>query len=450
MHKEKKKSQKDIEEIWAAVAQWPDNDAACLSSEIQQCLESVTHLTEYEDEKASRIMTAMAFVGAIVAAVHALALQYVFLHRGTVLVVFNVLLAMFYILAVTGSWLVVHAIKPRFNIPTNRGARPFSLHFGPEIERVTGEVWAKEFIGKNEVALQAQNAKNQIAEVKLIAHKAARKVRTLTFATTCYLVSLFILILAMITLGGTLVKKSLSQKHVVVVFDADNTLWDTNALYANAQKALVIGLEKMTGGKVEGDRVSYLRRFDEEIAKGHENGFRYPIHLLVERIYDELAGKDGRKNSDPEIQGAFKQLEDDYLARIASAPRLLPRAKEVLTTLSEKGYRLVLLSESDPSLLDERLEKNGIREFFYDVIPSRKSSDVFANLKRAYSTDSNAVFVSIGDRVDVDLKLAEDAGYRTIQVPGGFRPFAATLGCWKPDETVVSLAEIPEKIDSFR
>ena len=445
---DKDKMQRALAEIQAATASWADKDAAEMEPLLRESLESVTHLTEYEDEKASRIMTAMAFVGALVAAVHALAFQYVFPRQDAVFVVLNFCLVCFYFFAVVGSTYVVYGIAPRFNLPKHKDVRPRSLLFAREIERVTGTVWAAEFVGRTVEQVTAQSARHQLEEIKLIAHKALRKVATLHRASLCYGISLGFLIGGMLALGIGIVKKALPQSHAVIVFDADNTLWDTNELYAQAQETLVARLEKLTGKRVVGDRVAYLRRFDEEIAQNHPDGFRYPIRLLTERMYQELSGK--VSSLPPDAAAVFGEFEHEYLSTIAGSPQLFPGAKETLSALVAKGYRLVLLSEGDPVLVRDRLAGNAIRDYFTDVLVKKKVAGTFEDLRSLHGSEHATTFFSVGDRLDVDMRLAAKAGYRTIFLPGKFRPFESSLDCWRPDATAVSLNEIPALVDALR
>ena len=60
-----------------------------------------------------------------------------------------------------------------------------------------------------------------------------------------------------------------APSRAFVVVDADNTLWDTNAVYANAQLALLSAVEEHVGVNAAGDRLTYLRNIDQALAQRH-------------------------------------------------------------------------------------------------------------------------------------------------------------------------------------
>src|SRR5262245_46559998 len=66
--------------------------------------------------------------------------------------------------------------------------------------------------------------------------------------------------------------------------DADNTLWDTNAVYARAQLLLLHSLagEHMFESDVEA--LDFVRRIDQRIARLHPKGLRFPPMLLASAL----------------------------------------------------------------------------------------------------------------------------------------------------------------------
>src|ERR1700732_2423909 len=96
-------------------------------------LDAVTHLTEYEDEKANRILTAMAFLSALVGVVFAAVVQkcpmsYVSQlgargYCGSALGLFAVyvLFPLYFLILAVGAALTIIAVRPRFRIPKTWG-----------------------------------------------------------------------------------------------------------------------------------------------------------------------------------------------------------------------------------------------------------------------------------------------------------------------------------------
>ena len=77
----------------------------------------------------------------------------------------------------------------------------------------------------------------------------------------------------------------------VVFVDADNTLWDTNAVYAEAQLALLADVEHRVEqqGPAQ-DRLAWLRAIDQALAERHHAGLRYPPRLLAKATALALSG----------------------------------------------------------------------------------------------------------------------------------------------------------------
>lgn len=159
-------------------------------------LAEVKALTEYEDGKASRLLTIVAFLSAVVAAVFTrFATDYPWpgfgaldTDRLAVLTMVSYAAFFAYVLMVTVSVLIIlRAVKPQFRIPKtwNAGSkpdRPTSMLFYKGILDVTAPTWGEAFIGlgtKKGDDLKAYYAKCYIAESYLVAEKVAIKLRLL-------------------------------------------------------------------------------------------------------------------------------------------------------------------------------------------------------------------------------------------------------------------------------
>src|SRR5271169_1609629 len=83
----------------------------------------------------------------------------------------------------------------------------------------------------------------------------------------------------------------LSRPHIFT--DADNTLWDTNGVFVEAQLAMLRELEMATGlsaPEAEDRGLEFLRHVDQNIAASHPERLRYPPVLLARGLLFALAG----------------------------------------------------------------------------------------------------------------------------------------------------------------
>lgn len=85
-----------------------------------------------------------------------------------------------------------------------------------------------------------------------------------------------------------------TNSPVTVVFiDADNTLWDTDGVYADAQLALLNELEdRLDVQLLEPDRLAFVRAIDQGLATRHHEGLRYPPRFLIKALALALTGSD--------------------------------------------------------------------------------------------------------------------------------------------------------------
>lgn len=181
-------------------------------------LAEVKALTEYEDGKASRLLTIAAFLSAAVAAVFSrFSTDYPWPGFGAVdtdrlsaLTIATYAAFFAYVLLVTVSVLIIlSAVKPRFNIPKtwtagSKADRPPSMLFYKGILDVTAPTWAEAFIGLGTNKgddLKAYYAKCYIAESYLIAEKVADKLRLLSPGVATLQAAMWVLVV-FFTLSG--------------------------------------------------------------------------------------------------------------------------------------------------------------------------------------------------------------------------------------------------------
>jgi hypothetical protein len=186
-----------VNPIVAALESWKpappelDHLLACSS----RSLEEVTHLTEYQDDKANRILTAMAFLSAFAAALFATLLQQYppgsparFLAADRPfdaywLTCISYIFAIYVTLLVLGASFVVWALRPRFNLPKSWSANPTTtpksfLFFTKVLESGPAN-WANAFVQMTPDQLRLEYTKNSILETYLISEKIRQKLRFL-------------------------------------------------------------------------------------------------------------------------------------------------------------------------------------------------------------------------------------------------------------------------------
>lgn len=224
----------------------------------------------------------------------------------------------------------------------------------------------------------------------------------------------------------------------LVFIDADNTLWDTNTVYKDAQLRLLSAVEAAAGVTATADdRLAYVREVDQAIAAQHHGGLRYPTQILaralalvlggepinraVKKVWaDENAGLAADLAVD--LEGAFKEQLD-------AKPALRPGVLRGLERLNTAGFRIFILTEGQRDRIERTLVGHGLDRFGANILEAKKQAGLFQRVSRLEGADSACM---IGDQLDRDIVPAKAAGLTTIYFPGGFSPK------WTPHEREVA------------
>lgn len=198
--------EQEAKELLEALSKWQPTTPSEYLNGARWSLDTVTRLTEYEDEKANRILTAMAFLSALVGVVFAAVVQkcpasYVsqLLARGYcfsafALSIVYVLFPLYFMILAIGATLTVLAVKPTFRIPKNWSGVPGSMLFYEKIVSARGKDWANAFSERSSVELDRQYLKNAIFETYLIAQKIRIKLKKLRWGIWLFIVSTVLLV----------------------------------------------------------------------------------------------------------------------------------------------------------------------------------------------------------------------------------------------------------------
>lgn len=190
-------------------------------------LDTVSRLTQYEDEKANRILAAVAFISAFVASTFAtipnrfppLYVRTLWMQgvewRAALLATSYLLLAAYAVLVSIGLSYVLWAVMPRFKsslgwITNDGGAKtpgwgktcdgkPKSVLFFSRIVETHPTMWAREFRTSDGYELALKYSRDSIAESHLIADKIRDKVRFLTIGVRFFFSAATIVALLMLS-----------------------------------------------------------------------------------------------------------------------------------------------------------------------------------------------------------------------------------------------------------
>ncbi len=198
--------EQQAKELLEALSKWQPATPGEYINGVRWSLETVTHLTEYEDEKANRILTAMAFLSALVGVVFAAVVQkcpasYVsqlgargYRFSALALTGVYVLFPLYFLILAVGATLTVLSVRPSFRIPKTWGGAPASLLFYAKIVTATGKEWASAYTQRSGVEVDRQYLKDAIFETYLIAQKIRIKLKKLRWGIWLFIVSTVLLV----------------------------------------------------------------------------------------------------------------------------------------------------------------------------------------------------------------------------------------------------------------
>jgi putative hydrolase of the HAD superfamily len=230
------------------------------------------------------------------------------------------------------------------------------------------------------------------------------------------------------------------SEPAVVFVDADNTLWDTDKVYANAQLELLAAVERALGITAQlNDRLAFVRSIDQAIAKQHHARLRYPPRILVKALAfalkgssPESAARHAWKSSvaDPVFcEEDVIRLEGTFLAALQSLPPLRAGVREGLKGLRESRSIVFVITEGERDRVLRTARAHCLDNLIDRIIEAPKGPRIYRRALRLIHGASSAYM--IGDQLDRDIRPAKEAGLKTIYFPGGFRPN------WELDEHLV-------------
>jgi len=251
----------------------------------------------------------------------------------------------------------------------------------------------------------------------------------------------------------------------VIVFDADNTIWDTNEVFLSAQLDLLRVYEKVGLIRSAESELETLRRIDSSLISRLER-FEYDFVTLALALaeyfsegltVDRAVDRALRANLSSETPPLVLQAHDAFISGLRRMPRLDENMPDVLHTIRQAGSKasqivLFLFSDGDSERLRRILQFHRLdRNVFDEIVITKKSVDSFITLKRTAvnylsqtSGNSTPSFVMVGDSLKRDIIFAKQAGFITVYKPAGFfgEESSADLK-QEPDFRITSLAELP-------
>lgn len=225
----------------------------------------------------------------------------------------------------------------------------------------------------------------------------------------------------------------------IAIFDGDNTLWDTNAVFTDAQKNILRDLKEARFQADSERDFALLRKVDDLLIK-HFGKREYDItylplclmrHFKGEPVEDVNQVAKIVANSEASELTLAQTLGSEFNASLKRLPNLFPDVIESLSSIRQAGRTvMVLYSEGMEARLKRICDHYNMSTYFHDIILGNKSvEDWFKTKERAVKVFKEVfsrarkqprIYV-IGDLLERDIRPGNLIGARTIYKPGGYR-----------------------------
>ncbi len=232
-------------------------------------------------------------------------------------------------------------------------------------------------------------------------------------------------------------------KYKHLFFDLDHTLWDFEANSRQTLEELFGRLDLKNRGVHDFDlfHKNYLAHNDK-LWDRYRKGFIKVDELRWKRMWLSLL--DFRIADEP----LAREMGVLFLELLPTRKLLFPHTMEILSYLTEKKYRLHLITNGFEKTQHSKLKNSGLDQFFLEVITSEGSNSLkphreifeYAFRKTGAAPQES---IMIGDTIDVDVLGAINAGIDQVHVNHIGREPVAVNGNL-PTYTVYNLKQLEE------
>jgi FMN phosphatase YigB (HAD superfamily) len=232
-------------------------------------------------------------------------------------------------------------------------------------------------------------------------------------------------------------KKSTINKNIVraIIFDLDDTLFDTYGQLVKpasteaCQAMIKAGLKAKLADSVKAREKLFSTK---------------PRENIYEQLVKHFGVKEGVNKRDV-IQAGFNAFHDRHINEKIT---LFSDAIPTLTGLSER-YELYLVTLGTPSTQQKKIELLGLEKFFKKIYlvnigNSKTKYTTFHEILTSSKLEPRA-FVSIGNRIDSEVRDGKELGMQTIlMLHGEYVHLRPQTSFEEPDARVETLSQLRE------
>jgi putative hydrolase of the HAD superfamily len=192
-----------------------------------------------------------------------------------------------------------------------------------------------------------------------------------------------------------------------LIFDADDTLWESNIHFLEAEGAFIAMLERV--GVVDRETIRKTLRHHELKIIAEAGYGRAHYVTALHRVVPELAPAHHHQNLRSEVEQIGMRL-------LNRRCEVLPGVAETLEVLAER-LRLLLFTKGHPGEQLAKLKRSGLGGFFSRIGVPREKDRVNYQLLMAQAELDAGRTVMIGNSPRSDINPALAAGLHAVYIP---------------------------------
>lgn len=194
-----------------------------------------------------------------------------------------------------------------------------------------------------------------------------------------------------------------------LIFDADDTLWDSNVHFIEAEQGFVAAVREAGIEAAPATVTSFIRQCELEVIKTLGYG-RRPYVMALHQALDALGPTE---DSEMQMRAEIERIGEHLIDRHCE---LLPGVAPTLEELADR-HRLLLFTKGQRDEQLRKLERSGLAPLFSRVeVPPEKDTPAYQRLIESAELEPALTFM-IGNSPRSDINPALRAGLRAVYIP---------------------------------
>ncbi|MEU9837074.1 HAD family hydrolase [Streptosporangium sp. NPDC048047] len=224
----------------------------------------------------------------------------------------------------------------------------------------------------------------------------------------------------------------------VLIFDADDTLWENNVLFERVIDDFLGWLAHPTLDRTE------IRAILDDIEAANAVAHGYGSKVFLRSLGECLE----RLHRRPATAAERRRIEELAVALVEHRVELIPGVSETLAALGDR-HDLLLLTKGDLEEQRRKLEVSALAHHFRDVhIVPEKDVEVYLRLVREHDLTPTTTWM-IGNSPKSDILPARQAGMNAVFIPNDNTWVLERADLAPDDDRVLRLRRFPELLDHF-